>query len=117
LWGRLVSAPRSIIWGYLAGADDFSPEVADSHGWQVGADGKLGLRIGEGNGTPLQYSCLENPMDRGSWWAAVHGVARSRTQLKQLSSSSSSAPIALHLTLSQLVSLPHVWIPEAARLV
>ena len=35
----------------------------------------------EGNGTPLQYSCLENPMDRGAWWAAVHGVARSRTQL------------------------------------
>ena len=33
------------------------------------------------NGTPLQYSCLENPMDRGAWWAAVHGVAKSRTQL------------------------------------
>ena len=36
---------------------------------------------GEGNGTPLQYSCLENPMDRGAWWAAVHGVAASRTRL------------------------------------
>ena len=35
----------------------------------------------EGNGTPLQYSCLENPMDRGAWWAAVHGVARSWTRL------------------------------------
>ena len=35
----------------------------------------------EGNGTPLQYSCLENPMDGGAWWAAVHGVARSRTRL------------------------------------
>ena len=35
----------------------------------------------EGNGTPLQYSCLENPMGRGAWWAAVHGVAKSRTQL------------------------------------
>ena len=34
---------------------------------------------GEGNGTPPQYSCLENPMDRGAWWAAVHGVAQSRT--------------------------------------
>ena len=33
------------------------------------------LSFGEGNGTPLQYSCLENPMDRGAWWAAVHGVA------------------------------------------
>ena len=37
--------------------------------------------IGEGNGTPLQYSCLENPMDRGAWKAAVHGVAKSRTRL------------------------------------
>ena len=34
---------------------------------------------GEGNGTPLQYSCLENPMDGGAWWAAVHGVAKSQT--------------------------------------
>ena len=38
-------------------------------------------RRGEGNVTPLQYSCLENPMDRGSWWAAVNGVAKSRTRL------------------------------------
>ena len=44
--------------------------------------------IGEGNGNPLQCSCLENPRDRGAWWAAVFGVAQSRTQLKQLSSSS-----------------------------
>ena len=35
----------------------------------------LGRSPGEGNGTPLQYSCLENPMDRGAWWATVHGVA------------------------------------------
>ena len=39
---------------------------------------------GEGNGTPLQYSCLENPMDRGAWWAVVHGVAKSRTRLSNL---------------------------------
>ena len=37
---------------------------------------------GEGNGTPLQYSCLENPMDEGAWWAAVHGVAKSWTRLR-----------------------------------
>ena len=37
--------------------------------------------LGEGNGTPLQYSCLENPMDGGAWWAAVHGVAEGRTRL------------------------------------
>ena len=39
------------------------------------------IRNGEGDGTTLQYSCLENPMDRGAWWAAVHGVGRSRTRL------------------------------------
>ena len=43
----------------------------------------------EGNGTPLQYSCLENPMDGGAWWAAVHGVAKSWTQL-------SNFPFAFH---------------------
>ena len=43
----------------------------------------------EGNGTPLQYSCLANPIDGGAWKAAVHGVAQSRTRLKRLSSSSS----------------------------
>ena len=41
----------------------------------------LHFPVGEGNGTPLQYSCLGNPMDRGAWWAAVHGVAKSRTRL------------------------------------
>ena len=39
------------------------------------------ISSGEGNGTPLQYSCLENPMDGGAWWAAVHGVTKSRTRL------------------------------------
>ena len=46
--------------------------------------------IREDNGNPLQYSCLENPRDGGAWWAAVYGVEQSRTQLKQLSSSSSN---------------------------
>jgi len=45
--------------------------------------------IGEGHGNPLQCSCLENPRDRGAWWAAVYGVAQSQTRLKGLSSSSS----------------------------
>ena len=39
------------------------------------------VSAGEGNGTPLQYSCLENHMDEGAWWATVHGVAKSQTQL------------------------------------
>ena len=48
---------------------------------ELGSIPGLGRSPGEGNGNPLQYSCLENPMDRGAWWAAVHGVAKSRTRL------------------------------------
>ena len=49
----------------------------------------MALSPGEGNGNPLQCSCLENPRDGGAWWAAIYGVTQSRTQLKRLSSSSS----------------------------
>ena len=61
--------------------------------------------IGEGNGNPLQCSCLENPMDGEAWWAAVHGVAQSRTQLKRLSSSSSSWDLFLPIELCTLFPL------------
>ena len=47
----------------------------------VGSIPGLGISPRVGNGKPLQYSCLQNSMDRGAWWAAVHGVARSRTRL------------------------------------
>ena len=55
--------------------------------------------IGEGNGNPLQCSCLENPRDGGVWWAAVYGVAQSQTWLKRLSSSSSSSIYLLNIRL------------------
>ena len=65
---------------------------------QGGSDTTEGLHfhfslscIGEGNGNPLQCSCLENPRDGGAWWAAVYGVTQSWTRLKRLSSSSSSS--------------------------
>ena len=51
--------------------------------------------IGEGNGNPLQCSCLENPRNGGAWWAGVYGVAQSRTRLKRLSSNSSSAHLSM----------------------
>ena len=57
--------------------------------------------IGEGNGNPFQCSCLENPRDRGAWWAAIYGVAQSRTRLKRFSSSSSSQSYGF--------SSSHVW--------
>ena len=52
--------------------------------------------IGEGNGNPLQCSCLENPRDGGAWWPAVYGVAQSRTRLKWLSNSSSTLVKSLY---------------------
>ena len=55
--------------------------------WQAGSLPLIlltSLKTGEGNGTPLRYSCLENPMDGRAWWAAVHGVAKSQTQLSDL---------------------------------
>ena len=61
--------------------------------------------IGEGNGSPLQCSCLENPRDGGAWWAAVYGVAQSRTRLKWLSSSSSSIRRGTYFALSKYVQL------------
>ena len=50
----------------------------------------LSIHTGEGNGNSRQYSCLENPMDRVAWWAAIYGVAQSRTRLKRLRGSSST---------------------------
>ena len=58
--------------------------VAKGEGHGKGMDWEFGVsrcKLREGNGTPLQYSCLENSMDGGAWWAAVHGVAKSRKQL------------------------------------
>ena len=56
----------------------------------------------EGNGNPLQCSCLENPRDRGAWWAADYGVAQSRTWLKRFSSSSSSSDRHINVLYSEL---------------
>ena len=60
---------------------------------------------GEGNGNPLQYSCLENPMDRGAWWAAVHGVAKSRTRLSDFPSLPASEK-----TVVDIIWGLHLWI-------
>ena len=68
--------------------------------WRVGHDWATSLSIsciGEGSGTPLQCSCLENPRDGGAWWAALYGVAQSWTRLKWLNSSSSNNNIPIDL--------------------
>ena len=69
--------------------------------------------IGEGNGNPLQCSCLENPRDGGAWWAAAYGVTQSWTRLKPLSRSSSSnmIPFCLYLQFSVWKSMNLFYFP------
>ena len=72
---------RRNIWllpGFPGGSDS---KASACNAGDLGLIPGLGRSPGEGNGNPLQYSCLENPMDGGAWWAAVHGVAKSRTLL------------------------------------
>ena len=78
---------KSHGWRSLVGCSPWDREESDTIEW-LHFHFSL-LCIGEGNGNPLQCSCLENPRDRGAWWAAVYGVAQSQTWLKWLSSSSS----------------------------
>ena len=67
------------VWGFPCGSagKEYTCNVGD-----LGSIPGLGRSPGDGNGNPLQYSCLENPMDRGTWRATVHGVTESQTQLK-----------------------------------
>ena len=60
----------------------------------------IDIMLGERNGTPLQYSCLENPMDRGAWWAAIYGVTKSRTRL-------SDFPFTFHFHALEEEMAPH----------
>ena len=78
---------KSHGWRSLVGCSTWGREESDMTEW-LHFHFSLSC-IGEGNGNPLQCSCLENPRNRGAWWAAIYGVAQSRTQLKWLSSSSS----------------------------
>jgi len=114
-WTVACQAPLSVgssSQGYWRGLPFLSPGIFLIQGsnphllpllyWQVDSLplsylGSLCISIanpnvfGEGNGTPLWYSCLQDPMDGGAWWAAVYGVSQSRTWLKRLSSSSSNS--------------------------
>ena len=80
--------------------------------WELGTTERLHFHfplscIGEGNGNPLQCSCLENPRDGGAWWAAVYGVSQSRTRLQRLSSSSSQ--VFLDFLLLHIMKKTYFW--------
>ena len=74
-WGTCASQAELVVKNLSANAGDIR---------DMGLIPRSGRSPGEGNGNPLQYSCLKNPMDRGDRWATVHGVAKSWTQLKSL---------------------------------
>ena len=69
-----MEALQQTPWGFLGGANGLKKNPLSNAG-DVGLIPGLGRSLGEGNGNPLQYSCLENPMDGRAWWATVHGVA------------------------------------------
>ena len=90
----LVLLPgKSHGWRSLVGCNLWCCEESDTTEW-LHIHFSLSC-IGEGNGNPLQCSCLENPRDSGAWWGAVYGVAQSRTRLKRLSSGSSRHPMGI----------------------
>ena len=74
---KILSLPISI----------FSMQESACRAGDLGSILGLGRSSGGGHGNPLQYSCLEDPMDRGVWWATVHGVAKSRTRLSDFTHS------------------------------
>ena len=88
-WKEKAMAPhsstlaRKIPWAEEPGRLQSMGSQGVGHDWATSLS-----CIGEGNGNPLQCSCLENPRDGGAWWAAMYGVAQSRTRLERLSSSS-----------------------------
>ena len=133
-WIVLFKATKFVIICYAAVGDQWEKQwhptlvllPGDSHGWRslVGCSpwGRSGSDtterlpfhfslsyIGEGNGTPLQCSCLENPRDGGAWWAAVSGVAQSQTWLNRLSSSSSRWPVYPAIVLLEIYLTKILW--------
>ena len=116
--------PKHSLWPFpeKAMAPHSSTLAWKSHGWrslvgcspwgceELDTTGRLHFHfslscIGEGNGNPLQCSCLENPRDGGAWWAAISRVAQSQTWLKQLSSSSSSRGSLVSLVIGTKILL------------
>ena len=68
--------------------------------------------MGEGNGTPRQYSCLENPRDGRAWWATIYGVAQSRTRLKRLSLAAHASKVMLKILQARLQQYVNCELPD-----
>ena len=96
------------VKGFIGGSDG---KVSACNAGDLGSIPGSGRSPGEGNGTPLQYSFLENPMNRGAWWATVHGVAKSRTRLSDFTTTATYARLKHpNVTVSTLcIILITVW--------
>ena len=77
---------RNCLPKVLSFPGDSEVKASACNAGDLGSIPGLGRSPGEGNGNPLHYSCLENPMDRGAWWDILHGVAKSRTRLSDFTS-------------------------------
>ena len=77
---KIFAYNQMLLWGFPGGSE---VKASACNVGDLGLIPGSGRSPGEGKGNPLQYSCLENPMDRGAWWATVHGVAKSRTRLSE----------------------------------
>ena len=91
IWVLITFCLKGYSLGFPGGASGKKPACQYRRQKRCGSVPELRRSPGGGQSNPLQCSCLENPRDGGAWWAAVYGVAWSRTQLKRLSSSSSSS--------------------------
>ena len=99
---------HSVTYDFLGGSDG---KASAYNVGDLGLIPGLGRSPGEGNGNPLQYSCLENPMDRGDWKATIHGVAKSWTWLKWLSTFThhTHRKVPNSIILRELVKDREVW--------
>ena len=91
---ELLDHMVALFLGFPGGSE---VKASASNTGDLGSIPGLGRSPGEGNGTPLQYSCLENPMDGGAWWATVHGVAKSQTRLSDLTYGTSIVAVPIYI--------------------
>ena len=92
--------------GFPGGSDNKESTCSAGIEGDSGSIPGVGRSLEEGLGNPRQYSCLENPMDTGAWWATVHRVTKSQTQLKQLSMCTHSSTDRAHQPPGEIISMP-----------
>ena len=104
IFGNTLDTFETDFMGFPGGSEG---KVSACNAGNLGSIPASGRSPGEGNGNPLQYSCLENSMDRGAWWATVHGVAKSQTRLSDFTFTFQGY-IQFHLPIDFFHFLPNI---------